>query len=360
MNALLPPSTTRRMSRLVERCLEVIPGPPAPLEAVARGGPGERGGWRGFFEVATEHGVRGVLVDALAGAGALPPAVERRELRGRALDALFCDSHRAALARVLKALSRAGVRAASLKGPALAERVYSRPDARPSSDFDLLVDAADLESATRALAALGYAAEGGAAGRYYREHHHHVHLEHVSLPLVELHHCAYRGFGVQLAGAPLLARAVRHTSPRWTTWVLAPEDELLYLAVHAAGHRYERLVWLYDLKLFVAAHPALDWDVVARRAEAAGLSAVLSLTCDLLASRLGVPRVWSGAVAAPDPLRGALAPALMASARALPARFAFNTLLCATPRRALENVARLARRKVALELGRAVERFDPG
>ena len=35
MNALLPPSTTRRMSRLVERCLEVIPGPPAPLEAVA-------------------------------------------------------------------------------------------------------------------------------------------------------------------------------------------------------------------------------------------------------------------------------------------------------------------------------------
>jgi hypothetical protein len=348
------------MRRLVERCLAVSPEAPGSLAAVARRAPlGPEGvGWAQLFEVATEHGVRGVLVDALEGVGALPPAVARRELRGRALDALLCDAHVSALAGVLQALARAGVRATSLKGPALAERLYSRPDARPSSDFDLLVAPTDLEAATRGLSPLGYAVERGAAGRYYREHHHHVHLEHARLPVVELHFRAYRGFGGALAGAPLLARAVRHEGPRCTTWVLAPEDELLYLAVHAAGHRYERLVWLYDLKLFVAAHGArLDWDLVARRAEATGLSAVLSLTCALLASRLGVPRVWSGAVAAPDRLRGALAPALMASARVVPARFAFNTLLCATPRRALGNVARLMGRKLALELGRAAERF---
>ncbi len=308
--------------------------------------------WETFSRVADRHGVRGVAFDALAAAGALPAEVERREARARRVEAMFRDALSAALSRVLAALAAQAIHVVPLKGPVLAERCYPRPDRRPSSDLDLLLAPTDLGRAEAALLKLGYRPEGRALDGYFRAHHHHAHLVHEQLPTVELHHHAYRGFGVIHTSEALLRRALPYASPRWTTFVLAPEDELLYLAVHAAGHRFERLGWLYDLKLLLApgarSGRALDWELVAARAREAGFAEVLSLTCELLATKLGVPRSWRGAVAAPSPLRARLARALVSSPRTVPARFGLNVLLCDTPLRAAGNAARLVGRKIAL------------
>jgi hypothetical protein len=64
--------------------------------------------------------------------------------------------------------------------------------------------------------------------------------------------------------------------------VPAPEEEFVYLAAHAAGHSFIRLVWLYDLKLLCRRQPALDWRRVAELAEQCSLKAAVAYTLRLL------------------------------------------------------------------------------
>jgi hypothetical protein len=70
--------------------------------------------------------------------------------------------------------------------------------------------------------------------------------------------------------------------------VLAPADELVYLAVHAATHRFLRLVWLYDLKLLAGRLSRAEIETAAERARAWGFRRVLAFTSMRLAE-LGVP-----------------------------------------------------------------------
>jgi hypothetical protein len=48
--------------------------------------------------------------------------------------------------------------------------------------------------------------------------------------------------------------------------VLAPEDELVVLALHALHHHLRRAGWVLDLLLLLDTHPALDWVAVRDRA----------------------------------------------------------------------------------------------
>src|SRR5207253_1678920 len=156
-----------------------------------------------------------------------------------------------ALAEALEAFDEAEIRVASLKGPILAQRIYPADVVRPSTDLDLLVQAQDVYRAAAVLERLGYRGASGPAERYYREHHHHLHFHRPEGPLIELHFHAYTGFGVTVTAESVLARAQRFVPPGGAaTWILAPDDEFVYLAAHVAGHLYLRLGWLYDLKLF--------------------------------------------------------------------------------------------------------------
>lgn len=66
----------------------------------------------------------------------------------------------------------------------------------------------------------------------------------------------------------------------WRT--LDPADELIFLAAHAAKHRFERLIWLVDLALFADRLSPAGWLDTARRAKAAKAGPVLALTLSLL------------------------------------------------------------------------------
>lgn len=69
--------------------------------------------------------------------------------------------------------------------------------------------------------------------------------------------------------------------------VLQPEDELIYLAVHAARHRLERLGSLYDLRLFLERHP-LDWTRIGSRARSFGVAHAVALALWAAERRIGV------------------------------------------------------------------------
>jgi hypothetical protein len=189
-------------------------------------------------------------------------ATLERESRAVAQQAL--RSH-ALLLRCLDAFGEAGITPVVLKGPVLAARTWPEPLLRPCADVDLLVREEELERAKGLLRGLGLELQPGTSD-HAGEDEHHVVFVNATGGMVELHHRPLAGLGTSLEWSHLQA-------PREVAWegktvrVLSPEDELLYLSVHAANHLFRRLSWLWDLVLYTRAFPALDWDRVAALAK---------------------------------------------------------------------------------------------
>jgi hypothetical protein len=309
--------------------------------------------WPALLAAARDHGLASVVL-AAARRARVPASVIKadavtQELR---LGAVWQDILRDTVRNALTALEQREVPAVALKGPLLAARLYDDEIVRISTDVDLLVAPASIDQAVLALRPLGYELEGGAVGRFYRSYHHHVHLLHPTLPPLELHFEAYRGFGTVLPAAPLLGRSITCAVPGWgQVRVLSPEDEFVYLAVHAASHRFQRLLWLFDLKLHVLRHASLRWEDVAMCAKAHRVSAAVSFACQLLSDWLDVPA--AGSIALPT-----LAEARFHAARYLARRqpihvvnaaadLFFSTLLCDNASRRVELWERFVRMKIS-------------
>jgi hypothetical protein len=342
---------------LVEALLRRLPEDvPAARQVLAR-----VTDWAGLVAAAERHGVAGLLHDVALGPGAapgrVPPAAGARLRHRRAAERLWHARLAAALDRGLRALDGAGVRALALKGPVLGERLYEDPAVRPSADLDLLVAPGALDRAIAELEALGYRAETGPSAAYARRHHHHLALHHPREPAIELHFRACAGFGAVIPAEALLARATPHrTRGGAPAWVAAPADEALYLLVHAARHRFERLLWLHDVKLLVARHGDLDWGAIAARARGLELGTALACAVSALRTRLGVAvpaALDGGALGARARRAGRLLPTL-AAGRPLPRPVAalgelgWQALLCdrpgATAALLRHHLARMARR----------------
>jgi hypothetical protein len=270
----------------LDRLVAAIPEQPERFGALCR----EVTDWSALVESAGRNGVLGLLRREILLAKVPMPEDARRLLeRLEAVERLWQANVTRALDQALVALHTAGIQTAALKGPVLAECLYPEAALRRCTDLDLLVAEGDIEGAAAALAPLGYALEDGLAAAYARQHHHHLHLTGRCPPVIELHFRAYVGFGVTLPAETLLTRARPYRTERGAPClVLAPEEELLYLGVHAAGHCFDRLLWLYDLKLFISENPDLDWGLLASRARAFGVEAAWALTRDVLRRRLGL------------------------------------------------------------------------
>lgn len=234
------------------------------------------------------HGISGVVADAATRAGALPVALAAAVAQRGLARELDHAAHLALLRRIDAALEASAIRGVALKGPLLAERLYERPSARATTDVDLLVNEADLERASTVLRGLGYRLEQSQEEQRFRREHHHLHLSHPDALPLELHFHAYRGFGQTLRSEELLARA-RPAGGFRALRVLEPSDELLFLAVHAAAHRFVRLGWLLDIRLLLERVTSADVDVARARALRHGFAAPLAFTGSLLVELLGVP-----------------------------------------------------------------------
>jgi hypothetical protein len=328
--------------------------------------------WPALLAVAGRHGLEGVLSHSLSNLfSGIPPEVREHCAQQEVFQRLAYSRCSAAFEETLQALNSAEIQAVALKGPALGERLYPHPAARPSTDLDFLVAPADLDPAIAAIEALGYRAKTGPSARYYRRHHHHVGLTRAHSPAVELHFRTHRGFGVRIPAAPFLARARPYVTRQGSaTWVLAPEDELLYLCLHAAGHCYVRWSWLYEIKLLGNQSPTLDASPVAERARALRAATVLAFTLEVVRRDFGGAWPDPGARTGPDALRWRLATGLLAAinlrqelaqkpklGRLL--RLTFQALLCDHPvlgaRLLLHQLLRDARKRAH----RALPRITP-
>lgn len=233
---------------------------------------------------AEPHGLAGVLFEAFRVARI--PVGDEMARRAVARE-LQSEAQRAVLARIDDVFAQHGIDAVVLKGASIA-RLYPTPSARVSSDVDLLVRPRDLERASDALLSLGYeCSDSEAMRRWSLEHHHHHFFAHAASIPVELHFLAYRGLGAEIPSEPLLRRSVPFGTFR-ALRSLDRADEIAYLAVHAAAHRFGRLGWLYDICLIVRASSTAQLRDAAERARSWGFGHALAFAAHLLEQKLGV------------------------------------------------------------------------
>jgi hypothetical protein len=198
---------------------------------------------------------------------AIPLAISNR------VDQIERDAARAAfywsseLKGILRSFDRSNIRVVPLKGPLLAERLYGNAALRVSRDLDLLVHEADLPRAKAVLAAVGFAP--GVPDDYHRPWYRQT-------TTVELHHDVENPLAFDFCVESALQRAHPAIFQGERCWQLAPEDELLFLCLHAVRHRFERLSLILDLQLAFRELPAVVSDS-RRRQEVAGLDNLLTL-----------------------------------------------------------------------------------
>jgi hypothetical protein len=272
----------------LERLLTLVPGDPSVLAQASLG----IDDWNAVATEARSHGLFGLMVHACLEAGCrVPDAIQRDFVRHQTIASVWHSHLLASLDELAGVFRVARIPVVALKGPLLAERLYPQGALRPSVDLDLLVSEHDLDTALGALTADGWVADAGPTATYARRHHHHLQMRRAGQPPLELHFRARAGFGTVLPSAPLIERSIEaNPSSTHGLRTLAPVDEFVYLAVHAAAHGFIRLMWLYDLKLLLRRHATdIDWNLVVDRARGVGMVAALAFACGLLRERLSVP-----------------------------------------------------------------------
>jgi hypothetical protein len=204
---------------------------------------------------------------------------------------------RGELIRVLKALGQARVRAMPLKGVALAESLYGDMSLRTCSDLDVLVPRGAVVQVFEVLRAEGY----DQADRCRVEHSDVEFLVRSSMEygfvpqppafrsLLEIHwDIAWRWRGDVAMIDDLWAEARGESFWGVDAWALSPEWELLYLAVHAARHRWQGLKWLVDIHE-VCVRAKFDWDAVTDKARRFGLERALEISLSACQALFGTP-----------------------------------------------------------------------
>jgi len=255
--------------------------------------------WTTVVEIAARHRVAAFVEEACT-RGAVPlPAVARDRLDATTLrtvaHALMLDAE---LTRLNEALAAREIPVIVLKGPVLARTIYPRLSARPYSDLDLVVRIEQADAAVAVLTGLGYrevpyeAEEARRAlastltcgAAYHRQFVHErngalveVHLDPLQLGLQPVCEAERWQRALPVPGLP-------------GALMLAPEDQLVQLAVHAHKHGFERLIWVKDLDLLLRAYrTTLNQDLAVRVARQEGVAASLWLATRLARSLLRTP-----------------------------------------------------------------------
>ncbi len=186
------------------------------------------------------------------------------------------------LGSVLRCLGEAGIDVLVLKGMALAELVYGNLALRPMVDTDILLRKADLPHAIDALAGLGYAIDIDAADpAFVMAYENAITLSRPDTRtwFLELHWTLFDSpfHQERLTDELLWEQPVRFDLGGTAAAALQTELMLLHLCGHLLLHHHGRgLLWWNDIaELLNRDGERLDWQLLIRLAEDAGLIAVL-------------------------------------------------------------------------------------
>ncbi|MDX8397061.1 MAG: nucleotidyltransferase family protein [Mariprofundaceae bacterium] len=206
------------------------------------------------------EGVDGLLLPMIELASELDLSEEVRDyyrLRLREKQAGFLRV-RHVCAQLLEALNDADIAVICMRGLAVAENLYgSKAHLRPQSDIDLLFQGRQLLDAKQVLWDLGFRPDAAYHNNFVRGdmtldlHTEPLGIERIQawkyLTPLRAEHFFQSAQHSELAGVQALQVGL--------------QVELPYLCFHAMKHSFERLLWLYDIALFVKhVNKRNDWD----------------------------------------------------------------------------------------------------
>jgi predicted O-linked N-acetylglucosamine transferase (SPINDLY family) len=272
--------------RLLLACGRLTPGPKD--EATVRALLEEGIDWTSAIRTALHHGMAGMVGHTLLRvapdqvpaeiADALRMHIEEKRRSGAASSS--------ELQRILRALAQAGIETITIKGPMLAMRVYGDLGLRGFRDLDLLIRDQDMARAMAVLLEIGYERQMTLTPAQikmiqYLQGQEFVYNEAAGLGAEPHTRLTSIKIALDVDYDGLWQRARPTALDGQPTRVLAPEDELIALAIHGGKELWWNLKWVCDIALFMEAHPALDWAAVCARARAQGCLRMVLLAVSL-------------------------------------------------------------------------------
>ena len=246
---------------------------------------GPRMRWDALVRLAEHHGVQPIVARALwnlrdVPAEALHPLQQIYQSNLHKALFLSCE-----LARIVQCLSQAGIEFLPYKGLTLAETLYGDIALRQSGDIDLLIHAADVKRVRAAVAKLGYTPHvklsADEEDAYLKSGYECAFDGALGKNLLEVQWAVQpRFYAVDLDMEGLFRRAQMATVAGVEVKLLSAEDLFLLLALHAAKHVWEKLIWICDLAR-ISQLPALDWNWICGKARQLGIQRIVRITLEL-------------------------------------------------------------------------------
>lgn len=215
-------------------------------------------------------------------------------------------------------LEAAGIPVISMKGPALAARIYGDISLRASGDLDIVVSGPDFGRAVRVIRSLDYESEDynfEKDRRVYRQftqgYTHHAFQKEKPACRLELHRTLclprfreYRNFPDRFED--LLAASVWIDFSGCRVRLFSDRHLFLYLLMHGEIHRWSRLGWLLDIDRLLRGPVEVDWERVNACCRSRKIMGMLQRTISLCRSLFRSPippdlisgRVFPGAMIA--------------------------------------------------------------
>ncbi len=207
---------------------------------------------------------------------------------------------------VIEAVTAAGFRCLTLKGPASSIQFYDEAGARGYNDLDLLIDVEDYRALSPVMMRAGYLVDTDGlpaavprALRYcYADLHQHAVFRHRALPVnIEVHNHAWKGHDdfFPVSTATLFERSVTVEHDGYAFRTLDPVDHSLYIITHGISHDWMLLHWILDAAVILSLHNGGVCAEIADRARQLRLERALAATLLFLSHLFGspVPAVFS-------------------------------------------------------------------
>lgn len=199
------------------------------------------------------------------------------------------------LIKVLDLMKSNDIIAIPYKGPFLADLIYKDITLRQFDDIDVLVDKKDVLRAKEVLISNGYRPQfklNASQERLYlktqREYKFVNDLNNVSIEI----QWKYAGLSFNFSDDPSLIFNFKNLEKvnfkGIEVFNIPPEDLLLILCIHNAGHYWKRLAWITDISELINTYKEMDWAKITDKGKKIGVERILNINLLLATNLIGL------------------------------------------------------------------------
>jgi len=171
-----------------------------------------------------------------------------------------------ALNTILEPLNQKGIQVVLMQGMALLQQVYQDVGLRPMKDMDLWVLPKGYLGLIDSLLSLGFERDSLYPNTFRKgETVLDIHTHILGADRIKA-----RDYLLKKGQEEIFNKTITVIVDGRETLSLGPQDQFLYLGLHALKHNFDRLIWLVDIKHLVAGWSDSDWEALLNRAKMLG------------------------------------------------------------------------------------------